>query len=105
MWKSLKSKKVLGFKDLILDLVIIECVGGSLGDGRWEMKKGISVFVEVKGMSIDGICELVVVVRVGGISSEDLGERLVMIGGMFASVWGDEWAEEVVVSSEMGELG
>jgi hypothetical protein len=53
------------------------------------MTGGIGVFVEVRGRSADGICKLAVVVRVGGISSEDLGEglvMLVMIGGMFASV-------------------
>jgi hypothetical protein len=32
------------------------------------MTGGICVFVEVRGRFIDGICKLVVVVRVGGIS-------------------------------------
>jgi hypothetical protein len=53
------------------------------------MTEGIGVFVEVRGRSADGICELAVVVRVGRISGEDLREGLVMlmmIGGMFASV-------------------
>jgi hypothetical protein len=52
--------------------------------------RGIGVFVEVRGKSADRICEVTVVVRVGGISGEDLGEGLVMIGWMFAAMRGDE---------------
>jgi hypothetical protein len=50
----------------------------------------ISVSVEVRGRFADRICEVAVVVRVGGISCEDLGEGLVMIGWMFAAMRGDE---------------
>jgi hypothetical protein len=45
---------------------------------------------EVRGRSTDRICEVAVMVRVGGILGEDLGEGLVMIGWMFAAVRGDE---------------
>jgi hypothetical protein len=50
----------------------------------------IGVSVEVRGRSTDRICEVAVMVRVGGISCEDLGEGLVMIGWMFAAMRGDE---------------
>jgi hypothetical protein len=51
--------------------------------------RGICVSIELKGRFADRICEVAVVVRVGKILGEDLGEGL-MIGWMFAVVRGDE---------------
>jgi hypothetical protein len=57
----------------------------------WKLRgdRGIGVSVEVRNMSTDRICKVAVMVRVGGILGEDLGEGLVMIGWMFAAVRGD----------------